>query len=746
MADIQMLTAIPQTPAGGESGLSKGSENGATEAFGQALTHAKTSFNNDEQTSKKYAPSKPVTRADRAEGAEKGRDRATRATRANKNGMPKLPTSSNAQKNSDFGADANHVFGETNASADIAATVAPQSSDSGQFHTTADIHEDTQIFYRQNEAPMVARGQELVDSGIGRIVNSNGLAANEAMAELASEHDGAKSAATQDSQGQQLSRQAGQVAPAPETGKQIAIDMDNAGGETEPSPELASLLKKAPAAANPEMAPQNGQASNAPEASANTAQGGTHQVQGHEAADSNISQGDAGKALSVRSEVVAELPADISNEKAPLPQVRTAPIEIESALPRQDAEQGKTTQEEGNQGERARNNDEEQGITSKKQVNANEQDRTHTKGEAAKTKGNGASVKVDKSTEQSTQLPERTEGSDRAERIRPEHRQQGQQVAEQPSDARSARSRRSHDMQNPRNIRNEQIADAGEDGMAARGARRARILSSQTLPEKVQVGSAPIRVDVGQHQLSAKESGRAQESRNTATENNAGQRPEAVPAKALADQNASNNSDNPSRHRAAVAQEARPVAGGSVSVSHTAPFSVPGASGPNTAPVATPMTPEAAPKHYLPPQAPMAQLEGSVKWLLRNDAKMAEIQLYPEHLGRVTVRLRIEGNEVHARIWASEASTIPMLKEHRAFLESSLKDQGLNLSSFDLQQGRGGQQAEGDNRNGQNHTKGQHFHFAPQMMESWNGSEFRQELPIQLTTQRVDDGRVELYA
>jgi len=147
----------------------------------------------------------------------------------------------------------------------------------------------------------------------------------------------------------------------------------------------------------------------------------------------------------------------------------------------------------------------------------------------------------------------------------------------------------------------------------------------------------------------------------------------------------------------------------------------------------------AVPRQFLPPQAPMAQLEGSVRWLLRTDTKGAEIQLHPENLGRVVVRLRVEGAEVHARVWATEASTMPLLENHRAFLESSLKEQGLNLSSFDLQHGKGGQQAKGESQQ-------QHNHFGAPMMESWTGSEFRQELPTQLVAKHADDGRIELYA
>ena len=152
----------------------------------------------------------------------------------------------------------------------------------------------------------------------------------------------------------------------------------------------------------------------------------------------------------------------------------------------------------------------------------------------------------------------------------------------------------------------------------------------------------------------------------------------------------------------------------------------------------------AAAKPFLPPHTPMAQLEGSVRWLLRTEAKGAEIQLHPANLGRVTVQIKVEGSEVHARVWATEASTLPLLKGHRAFLETSLKEQGLTLSSFDLQHGRGGQQAQGESQ--RQHQHNTHHHFAPPMMETWTGAEFRQELPIQLTAQRADDGSVELYA
>jgi flagellar hook-length control protein FliK len=92
-------------------------------------------------------------------------------------------------------------------------------------------------------------------------------------------------------------------------------------------------------------------------------------------------------------------------------------------------------------------------------------------------------------------------------------------------------------------------------------------------------------------------------------------------------------------------------------------------------------------------QATFAQLDGSIRWLVKNQEKGAEIQLNPEALGRVVIKLRVEGGEVHARLWASEASTVPVLQEQKAALEASLRQQGLSLGSFDLQQGRRGDDA-----------------------------------------------------
>jgi flagellar hook-length control protein FliK len=87
-----------------------------------------------------------------------------------------------------------------------------------------------------------------------------------------------------------------------------------------------------------------------------------------------------------------------------------------------------------------------------------------------------------------------------------------------------------------------------------------------------------------------------------------------------------------------------------------------------------------------------SQVGGTIRWLVKNQDQSAELQLHPESLGRVQVSLKVEGTVVHAKVWASEASTVPVLQDHRASLEASLKSQGLTLGSFDLQHGHRQQQ------------------------------------------------------
>jgi flagellar hook-length control protein FliK len=73
--------------------------------------------------------------------------------------------------------------------------------------------------------------------------------------------------------------------------------------------------------------------------------------------------------------------------------------------------------------------------------------------------------------------------------------------------------------------------------------------------------------------------------------------------------------------------------------------------------------------------------------MLKGGAQEAQLQLHPESLGQVTIHLRVEGGEVHARLWITEPGSVRAVQEGRPHLEQSLKEQGLQLGSFDLQQG-----------------------------------------------------------
>jgi hypothetical protein len=84
---------------------------------------------------------------------------------------------------------------------------------------------------------------------------------------------------------------------------------------------------------------------------------------------------------------------------------------------------------------------------------------------------------------------------------------------------------------------------------------------------------------------------------------------------------------------------------------------------------------------------PVAQVDGSVRWMMKTGNQEAQLQLHPESLGQLTIHLRVEGGEVHARLWIQEPGTVQIIQDGRAHLEQSLKEQGLQLGSFDLHQG-----------------------------------------------------------
>ena len=152
-------------------------------------------------------------------------------------------------------------------------------------------------------------------------------------------------------------------------------------------------------------------------------------------------------------------------------------------------------------------------------------------------------------------------------------------------------------------------------------------------------------------------------------------------------------------------------------------------------PMAEPIAPAAqtAPAPPAPPSAPALQLEGGLKWMLKGGAQEAQLQLHPESLGQVTIHLKVEGGEVHVRLWVSDPTSMQAVRDGQGHLGVSLKEQGLQLGSFDLQQG---------------HRPHQEAPVAPVVRETLlpERSSTRQEAPAVARPAILNPHHVELYA
>jgi flagellar hook-length control protein FliK len=141
----------------------------------------------------------------------------------------------------------------------------------------------------------------------------------------------------------------------------------------------------------------------------------------------------------------------------------------------------------------------------------------------------------------------------------------------------------------------------------------------------------------------------------------------------------------------------------------------------------------ATPAPAVPRSAPVLQVEGGLKWMLKGGAQEAQLQLHPDSLGQVTIHLKVEGGEVHARLWVTEPASAQAVQEGRPQLELALKEQGLMLGSFDLQQG---------------HRPPQEAPSAPAFRNPTapEAPAARQEAPSALPISILNPRRVELYA
>jgi len=119
--------------------------------------------------------------------------------------------------------------------------------------------------------------------------------------------------------------------------------------------------------------------------------------------------------------------------------------------------------------------------------------------------------------------------------------------------------------------------------------------------------------------------------------------------------------------------------------------------------------------------------------MLKGGSQEAQLQLHPDSLGQVTIHLKVEGGEVHARLWITEPTSVQVVREGRPHLEQALRDQGLQLGSFDLHQG---------------HRPFQEAPAAPTVREPVVPEAViaRQESPAPLLPSILNPHHVELYA
>jgi flagellar hook-length control protein FliK len=119
--------------------------------------------------------------------------------------------------------------------------------------------------------------------------------------------------------------------------------------------------------------------------------------------------------------------------------------------------------------------------------------------------------------------------------------------------------------------------------------------------------------------------------------------------------------------------------------------------------------------------------------MLKGGVQEAQLQLHPDSLGQVTIHLKVVHGEVHARLWITEPGSVQTVQEGRPHLELALKEQGLQLGSFDLQQG---------------HRPFQEAPSAPTFREPsvLDAPSARQEAPAAAPASILNPHHVELYA
>ncbi len=136
------------------------------------------------------------------------------------------------------------------------------------------------------------------------------------------------------------------------------------------------------------------------------------------------------------------------------------------------------------------------------------------------------------------------------------------------------------------------------------------------------------------------------------------------------------------------------------------------------------------------PSPVVNQVEGTLRWMVKGAVPEARLQLHPESLGKVAIELKITEGQVHAKVWVQDPAAMQALQDGRASLEQALKQSGLQLGSFDLQQGgeASRQSPEPEARNARG------SHGEPTRPTA------RQEAPAVGGSRSANSRRIELYA
>lgn len=79
-----------------------------------------------------------------------------------------------------------------------------------------------------------------------------------------------------------------------------------------------------------------------------------------------------------------------------------------------------------------------------------------------------------------------------------------------------------------------------------------------------------------------------------------------------------------------------------------------------------------------------SQILKQLRMRLHPGLRSATIQLAPAHLGRLSIRVTVDGGEVHAIVRAESEEALAVLQKHVPELEAAFADQGFEDMSFEF--------------------------------------------------------------